>query len=148
MMSNGDLNDRIKTRLFRSHFNSNRRGYFAQARSGIGLIWRSNGKFQQANGLWDGDDTYARESSLSTKPGGAKRGRIHPRTGELSPGGATDLSPAIHRWESFNPQTRSRYPACDSGVRATTEGDFRMAKRLARRSTDPGVMNVMGIYQQ
>ena len=61
----------------------------------------SNGKFQQVNGLGDGDDTCARESSLASDTVGADRGRIHPGTEKLSPEGATDLSPAIYRWEKL-----------------------------------------------
>jgi hypothetical protein len=51
MPPNADLYGRIKLRLFRSYFDFNLCGDFAQGRSGIGVIWRLNGKFQQVNGL-------------------------------------------------------------------------------------------------
>jgi hypothetical protein len=51
MLANSDLYGRIKCRLFRSYFDFSLNDYFTQGRSGIGWIWRLNGKFWQAKGL-------------------------------------------------------------------------------------------------
>jgi hypothetical protein len=66
-----------------------------------------NGKFQQVNGLWDGYDTCAGKSSLSGNPAEQNEEEFIPRTGELSPGGATDLGPAIHRWGKLEAVARN-----------------------------------------
>jgi hypothetical protein len=92
MKLNGDLYDRIKYRLFRSHFNSSRRGDFAQARSGTGQILQLNGKFRQVNGLWDGGDTCARASSLSSNPVERNEGEFILARENLAPEGRLNLA--------------------------------------------------------
>lgn len=87
MPSNADLFSRIQFRLFRSHFDFNRSGDFAQGRSGTGWIFRPNGKLWQVNGLGDRDDTCARESSRSGNPVERDEGEFIPAREDLAPDG-------------------------------------------------------------
>jgi hypothetical protein len=50
-MRNADHYGRIESRLFKSYFDFNWNGPMVQGEARIGLIWESNGKFLQANGL-------------------------------------------------------------------------------------------------